>query len=103
MKNWRHIYAYNPLANISSDVQHLIVGGEVHLWGELNDGTSLDGKLWPRAAAAAEVMWTGGDLVVEESVTMRLAELRERLVTLGIGSSMVQMTWCLQNLGDCQL
>lgn len=29
MKNWRHIYSYNPLVNISEGLHHLIEGGEV--------------------------------------------------------------------------
>ena len=80
-----------------------MVGGEVHLWGELTDGVGLDGKLWPRVGAAAEVMWRGGGGAVDEGVTRRLAEMRERLVVRGVGAEMVQMTWCLMNEGGCQL
>jgi len=83
----------------------LILGGEVHIWGELTDPVNLDSKAWPRAAAAAEVLWSGvkGPKGVDESVTRRLAEMRERLVDRGFEPSMVQMTWCLQNQGDCSL
>ncbi|MCJ1406189.1 N-acetyl-glucosamine-6-phosphate deacetylase [Ptychographa xylographoides] len=104
-KNWRHIYAYDPLANITAAEERArVIGGEVHIWGELTDGVGLDGKVWPRAAAAAEVLWSGvqGPRGVDESVTRRLAELRERLVAREVGASMVQMEWCLQNLGGCQ-
>ena len=75
------------------------------MFGELTDPVNLDGKLWPRAAAAAEIMWSGpvGPAGVEESVTRRLAEMRERLVLRGVQANMVQMTWCLQNIGDCSL
>ena len=99
-KNWRQIYSYNPLAGILEEQLELIIGGEVHLWAELTDSISLDGKLWPRAAAAAEILWKGPGRV-EESVTRRLAEMRERLVQQGIGASVVQMQWCLQNPGHC--
>lgn len=97
-KNWRQIYSYNPLADISEKHRHLVLGGEVCLWGELTDGITLDGKVWPRAAAAAEVMWTGSRKLSEDT-TRRLAEMRERLVKKGIASSMVQMEWCLSNPG----
>lgn len=105
MKNWREVYSYDPVANYTAEEKKLIVGGEVHMWGELNDPTSLDSKLWPRAAAAAEVLWSGptGVKGVNESVTRRLAEMRERLVLRGVMANMVQMTWCLQNEGDCSL
>ena len=82
---------------------HLLVGGEVHLWSELTDSVNLDGKLWPRAAAAAEILWKGpvGVGGVSEGVTRRLAEWRERVVGKGVRAEVVQMTWCLMNEGGC--
>ena len=105
MKNWREVYSYDPTASYTAEQKEYIVGGEVHLFGELTDPTNLDGKLWPRAAAAAEVMWSGpkGVAGVDESATRRLAEMRERLILRGTEANMVQMTWCLQNIGDCSL
>ncbi|KAF2762208.1 hypothetical protein EJ05DRAFT_448580 [Pseudovirgaria hyperparasitica] len=104
-KNWRHIYTYDPLANItlSAEQEKLVLGGEVHLWGEMTDAISLDGMLWPRVSAAAEVLWRGGGRSVDEGVTRRLAEMRERLVGKGVSSGMVQMEWCLRNKGMCKL
>ena len=99
-KNWRQVYSYDPLIGIPSDQAGLVIGGEVHLWTELTDGISLDSKLWPRAAAAAEILWRGPSRL-DESVTRRLAEMRERLVKLGVRASVVQMQWCLQNPGHC--
>ena len=101
-KNWRQIYSYDPLADVPEDKRHLVMGGELHLWGELTDNVNLDGMLWPRAAAGAEVLWRGPGKV-EEDVTRRLAEMRERLVARGFGAGMVQMEWCLQNEGGCLL
>lgn len=105
LKNWRQIYSYDPLANVTASEQKLILGGEVHIWGELTDPVNLDSKVWPRAAAAAEVLWSGvkGPRGVNEGVTRRLAEMRERMVERGFEASMVQMTWCLQNRGGCSL
>ncbi|MCJ1416699.1 N-acetyl-glucosamine-6-phosphate deacetylase [Xylographa parallela] len=99
-KNWRLMYDYDPLEGIPDKDRHLVIGGEVHLWGELTDSVGLDGMLWPRVAAAAEVLWRGkGEL--DEGVTRRLAEMRERLVARGTGAGMVQMEWCLKNPGGC--
>ncbi|MCJ1387987.1 N-acetyl-glucosamine-6-phosphate deacetylase [Xylographa bjoerkii] len=99
-KNWRLMYDYDPLEGIPDKDRHLVIGGEAHLWGELTDSVGLDGMLWPRVAAAAEVLWRGkGE--VEEGATRRLAEMRERLVARGVGAGMVQMEWCLQNPGGC--
>ena len=88
--------------DIPKEKKYLVVGGEVHLWGELTDGVNLDGMLWPRAAAAAEVLWRGKGEVGEGS-TRRLAEMRERLVARGVGAGVVQMTWGLMNEGTCIL
>lgn len=102
-KNWRHVYSYNPLEGVKQEYRHLIVGGEVHLWAELTDSVSLDFKLWPRVAAAAEVMWSGTGKMADEDTTRRLAEFRERLVARGVRADMVQMEWCLRSKGGCTL
>lgn len=102
-KNWRQIYSYDPLATISPEQRHLVVGGEIHLWSELADSISLDGLLWPRVAAAAELLWSGPGKMLEEATTRRLADMRERLVARGVGAGMVQMEWCLRNEGGCKL
>ena len=101
-KNWRQICSYDPLEDVPDEHKHLVIGGEVSLWGELTDSVSLDGKLWPRAAAAAEVLWKGKG-TVNEDTTRRLAEMRERLLGRGISSSMVQMEWCLSHPGGSLL
>ena len=48
--------------------------------GKLVDGVTLDGMLWPRSAAVAEVLWRGKGEVGEDT-TRRLADMRERLVS----------------------
>jgi hexosaminidase len=101
-KNWRRVLAYNPLKDIPKEKQHLVIGGEVHLWTELTDSVTLDFMLWPRAAAAAEMMWRGGG-EVGENTTRRLAVMRERLLKMGIRAGVVQMEWALRNPGECVL
>ena len=100
LKNFRRILSYDPLADIPKNQRHLVLGGEVHLWGELTDGENLDAMLWPRAAATGEVLWRGKAKVGEES-TRRLAEVREWLVRKGMRAEPVQVTWCLMNKGNC--
>ncbi|RVX69205.1 hypothetical protein B0A52_07181 [Exophiala mesophila] len=101
--NWRHMYVYNPVANISDDLLGGIEGGEVLMWSEQTDSYDLDFKLWPRAAAAAEVLWSGvrNESMLEDA-TRRLSAWRERIVSAGVAISPVQMTWCLME-GGCNL
>lgn len=79
-----------------------MLGGEVALWSETVDAVNLDGLLWPRAAAAGEVLWSGrqdasGQDRSQLDAAPRLAALRERMVARGIASSPVQMVFCTQN------
>ncbi|KAF2193993.1 glycoside hydrolase family 20 protein [Zopfia rhizophila CBS 207.26] len=90
-KNRRHINSYNPLSGEPDAQRYLILGGKVHISGEMTDAVTLDGMLWPRAAAAAEVLWRGPGAHVSEDTARMLAELSERLVLRGIMTSMVQM------------
>lgn len=83
----------------------LILGGEVHIWSELTDPVNWDAVVWPRAAAAGEVLWSGNTdeqglnrSLVE--VSRRLGEWRERMVQRGVGAGVVQMIWCEQE-GGC--
>lgn len=105
MKNWRHIFVYNPLEGLDEDLHHLIQGGEALLWAEQTDASNLETMLWPRAATAGEVMWTGprhADLIREAS--FRLGEWRERIVVdRGINAGMVGMSFCLMDEGSCEL
>lgn len=57
LKNWRQMYAYDPLASIPPNQTHLVLGGEASLWSEQTDGVSVDGVLWPRLSAVGEVLW----------------------------------------------
>lgn len=89
VKNWRLVYAFDPLAGVPANLTQLVLGGEVHLWSEQADGANVDGLLWPRAAAAAEVLWSGrhdtaGQNRSEVDAAPRLAEMRERMVLGGV-------------------
>jgi hexosaminidase len=98
------MYTYDPLANISVGLQDAIEGGEVLLWSEQTDSQDLDSKLWPRVAAAAEVLWAGvrNESMLQDA-TRRLGEWRERaVVDLSVRMSPVTMTWCLMD-GGCEL
>lgn len=101
VKNWRAAYAYDPLEGVPKDKQHLVLGAEAHLWSEQTDGISLDDMLWPRASAAAEVMWSGryeknGEPRSQLTAVHRLSEHRERLVNQNFQARPVHMPFCTQ-------
>lgn len=101
--NWRAMYMFDPLKGIPSHLHSGVEGGEALMWSEQTDGVDLDYKLWPRAAAAAEVLWAGPRKeAMISSATSRLAQWRERMVVdRKVAASPVQMTWCLME-GGCE-
>lgn len=106
--NWRLIYSYDPLTGVPEEHQHLVLGGEAHMWAEQTDPVNLDRMVWPRAAAAAEILWSGakdaqGRNRSQIEASPRLSEMRERLVAKGIGAEPIQMPYCTMNGTQCQL
>lgn len=100
------MYTYDPVAGLTAEEAKFVLGGEVHIWSEQIDAQNLDSTVWPRACAAAEVLWSGrqdehGNNRTFFDATPRLAELRERMVNWGIAAAPLTQLWCLQNDGDC--
>lgn len=108
-KNWRLIYSYDPHSGVPEKDQHLVVGGEAHIWSEQTDPVNIDRVLWPRAAAAAEVLWSGakdpmtGQNRSQVTAAPRLSDMRERLVARGVMAEPIQMPFCLMGQGQCSL
>lgn len=76
-----------------------VVGGEAAMWGELVDENNLDQKVWPRAAAVAERLWTNPS--TNNTVQNRMLEFRQRLIKRGITPESISPGWCAQNEGGC--
>jgi hexosaminidase len=102
------MYSYDPLEGVPAASQHKVLGGEVHVWSEAIDGVNLDSVVWPRAAAAAEVLWSGPNNVPgkkrsESDLAMRLSDLRERLVANGVAAVPIQMPFCTMEKHQCDV
>ena len=99
--SWQTMYEHRPWTELVP--RSLILGGEACLWCEMVDENSLDAKMWPRAAAFSERMWTDPDIddVTLRDAHVRLAVQRERLVAKGIGADAVWPQWCDQNPDKC--
>jgi len=80
-----------------------LLGGEVCLWGESIDSVSFDGVAWPRAAAAAERLWSSADVRDPSEAVFRLERHRDRLVARGINAGHIRPKWCTQNPSSCDM
>lgn len=104
-KTWQLIYNYDITYGLTEEEKRLVLGGEVALWSEQADPTVLDSRLWPRASALAEALWSSsrddnGKSRVAEA-TDRLNEWRHRMVKRGVRAEPIQPLWCARNPGMC--
>ena len=57
-----------------------LIGGEATLWAEFVDGTNSLSRLWPRASAVAERLWSSIDVNNPEDAQFRLDVHRCRML-----------------------
>ncbi|KAK4579020.1 hypothetical protein RGQ29_028903 [Quercus rubra] len=68
---WNEVYTAEPLEGINeTSKQELVLGGEVCMWGETADTSDVQQTIWPRAAAAAERMWSRRDAISTGNITL---------------------------------
>jgi hexosaminidase len=96
---WQKVYENRP-AKFAGDKKAQVLGAEAALWTEQVDSASVDTRLWPRASALGEVLWT------EPTGSWRDAEQRflvqrERLIELGVNSDALEPEWCWQYEENC--
>lgn len=85
-QDWRISYAVQPQNFSGTEEQKkLVIGGEVAMWGEYVDATNLSPRLWPRACAAAERLWSDEEKTLNADLAFpRLEEFRCELLRRGI-------------------
>lgn len=59
-------------AELTEKEQHLILGGEITIWGENLDSMTIEQRLWPRSYAIAERLWSSQELTDERSMYKRM-------------------------------
>ncbi|XP_030756365.1 chitooligosaccharidolytic beta-N-acetylglucosaminidase-like [Sitophilus oryzae] len=99
-KTWQQLYENKP-KNIVGSKANYILGAEAALWTEIADHNSMDSKIWPRASALAEALWSEPNFFWTEAED-RLHLHRERLVNLGVRADTLQPEWCLQHQRQCR-
>ena len=80
-------YAVDPLpqnTDLSPEQQARILGGEACMWEEQTSAQSIDSRIWPRAAAIAERLWSPRNVTDVDDMYRRLAVESLRLEVLGL-------------------
>ncbi|EUC35236.1 glycoside hydrolase family 20 protein [Bipolaris zeicola 26-R-13] len=106
-KTWQRIYDYDFTQGLSADQKKLVQGAIAPLFGEQVDSVVISQKIWPRAAALAELVWSGnrdkdGKKRTTE-LTQRILNFREYLVANGVQATILMPKYCLQNPHTCDL
>ena len=75
------LYAVDPLdgdaAALTEEEKARILGGEIAMWGEFVSPENVDSRIWPRAAAVAERLWSPREVKDVPSMYRRLADVVE--------------------------
>ncbi|XP_048231922.1 beta-hexosaminidase 1 [Ricinus communis] len=91
---WYEVYNAEPLEGIdNASEQELVLGGEVCMWGETADTSDVQQTIWPRAAAAAERLWSRRESIslrnINETALPRLQYFRCLLNRRGVPAAPV--------------
>ncbi|EAU86209.2 beta-hexosaminidase [Coprinopsis cinerea okayama7 len=101
-KTWQKAYSFNPRANLTEEEAKLVLGGQQLLWAEQSGPSNLDPIVWPRAAASAEVFWSGHGRDGRTALP-RLHDLAYRFVQRGVRAIPLQPQWCALRPGACDI
>ncbi|GFZ14874.1 beta-hexosaminidase 1 [Actinidia rufa] len=91
---WNEVYDAEPLKGINDiSAQQLVLGGEVCMWAETADPSNVLQTIWPRAAAAAERLWSKREALSSGNITItvlpRLQYFRCLLTRRGVPAAPV--------------
>lgn len=85
-----------PDADITELQAQHILGGEATMWAELVDSNNIDSRIWPRAAAIAERLWSPSSVNDITDMYRRLDAVNQELSEAGLH----QNSYYLTLLGD---
>jgi hexosaminidase len=119
--DWQKIYK-TDLKDVGKQFVDQIYGAEATIWSEAIDQFNIDSRIWPRLSALAERLWSGLFLFyfcitlryklifsLDPSLHWRSVEPRILYHALylkevgGLAAEILQMEWCLQAEGLCQI
>jgi len=98
--DWTKYYLAEPLDFYGSeDQKKLVIGGEACMWDEFVNSVNLTPRLWPRASAVAERLWSPREARNTHEAKARIQEMECRLLQRGYpvepinGPSFCNVNW----------
>nr|XP_020018929.1 beta-hexosaminidase subunit alpha [Castor canadensis] len=99
--DWKDMYAVEPLAfDGTAKEKSLVIGGEACMWGEYVDSTNLVPRLWPRAGAVAERLWSSNSTRNVDFAFSRLSRFRCELLRRGVQAQPLSIGYCEQEFEE---
>lgn len=92
-EDWKRFYTHDPGLAYGSARDH-IIGGEATLWSHIVDATNLIPRVWPRASAMAERLWSNDSIYNPDDAAFRLDEQRCRMLNRGIKAQPILNGFC---------
>ncbi|GAB6027657.1 hypothetical protein CHUAL_001898 [Chamberlinius hualienensis] len=93
--DWKNYYKCDPHDFDGNDEQKtLVIGGEAAMWGEYVDGTNILARIWPRASAVAERLWSPSSVNDTDSANFRLDQQRCRMLRRGTPAQPILNGFC---------
>ncbi len=96
MQSAEHHYLADPLnaaaASLTDEQRARILGGEACVWSEFMTPEIVDARIWPRAAAIAERLWSPKSVTDVQSMYARLETVSRHLETVGLTHRKVYRT-----------
>ncbi|HYY70114.1 MAG TPA: family 20 glycosylhydrolase, partial [Terriglobales bacterium] len=80
-------YEVDPMSDadtLTAAERDRIIGGEACMWSEYVSPENIDSRIWPRAAAVAERLWSAQEVRDIEDMYRRLQVLSARLEVAGV-------------------
>ncbi len=81
-------YAVDPLGtaavSLPPEQQARVLGGEACMWAEFVTAENIDSRIWPRAAAIAERLWSPGTVTDADDMYRRLEAVSVWLESVGV-------------------
>ena len=96
-------YAVDPMARsaatLSTAQQALLLGGEAAMWSEYMTPELINARIWPRAAAVAERLWSPQSVTDAASLYSRLDMLAQHLAWYGLPAAPIDAARLQRLLG----